>query len=96
VLRQGEKDDGSLFYVGKGDCKVMVRNARGKEVFIRKLYEGSHFGEIGMIYGCERSSTVVSMNYNTFAVMKGELFRRLSQDYPEYEICLKRHVVRHY
>mmetsp|Transcript_30598 Transcript_30598/g.40708 ORF Transcript_30598/g.40708 Transcript_30598/m.40708 type:complete len:189 (-) Transcript_30598:1089-1655(-) len=49
-----------------------------------------------MIYGCERTATVYSMNYNTFAVMKPPLYRRLVQDYPEYEACLKRHLVKTY
>lgn len=49
-----------------------------------------------MIYGCERSATVYSMNYNTFAVMRRNLYRRLIQDYPEYEMSLKSMVVRNY
>jgi len=63
-------DDQSFYYVGKGDCKVTVKNFRGKEIQVNKLVEGHHFGEISMIYNCERTATVYSMNYNTFAVMK--------------------------
>ena len=97
VLAQGDDEqDKSLYYVGKGDCKVTVRNNRGKEVVVQKLLEGQHFGEIGLIYGCERTATVYSMNYNTFAVMAPNLFRRLVQDYPEYEKCLKNYVVENY
>ena len=97
VLKQGDDlEEKSFYYVGKGDCKVTVRNNRGKEIQVQKLLEGQHFGEIGMIYGCERTATVYSMNYNTFAVMKPQLYRRLVQDYPEYEKCLKRYVVENY
>lgn len=49
-----------------------------------------------MIYNTERSATVYSMNYNTYAVMKVPLYRRLAQDYPEYESCLKSYVVNNY
>lgn len=49
-----------------------------------------------MIYNTERSATVYSMNYNTFAVMNMPLYRRLVQDYPEYELSLKSYVVNHY
>ena len=68
-MSQGEHGN-QFYYVGKGDCKVTVRNARGKEVFVSKLNEGDHFGEIGMIYRCERTATVYSMNYNTFATLE--------------------------
>ena len=86
----------AMYYVGKGDCQVKIKNANGKEVFVRKLVLGQHFGEIGLIYGCERTATVYSMNYNTYAVMKKQLYRRLIQDYPEYEACMKRQVVSNY
>lgn len=82
--------------MGKGDCKVTVRNSHGKEIIVSKLMEGSHFGEIGMIYSCERSATVYSMNYNTFALLSENKYRRLIQDYPEYEISLKRYIVKNY
>lgn len=82
--------------MGKGDCKVTVRNQRGKEIVVGKLDEGDHFGEIAMIYNTSRSATVYSMNYNTFALMRVPLFRRLVQDYPEYEASLKKYVVAKY
>ena len=48
VVSQGDYDARytTLYFVGKGDCKVTVRNAKGKEVFVSKLNEGDHFGEI--------------------------------------------------
>lgn len=100
VFLQGQygQNDGqfALYYVGKGDCKVNVRENNGKEHFIRRLDEGDHFGEVSIIYGCPRTASVISMNYNTFALMTQQLYRRLIQDYPEYEACLKRYVVNTY
>ena len=93
VIIQGKKDDGSIQFVVKGDCKITVKNSKGKEVFIKKLVEGHHFGEIGMIWDCERTATVYSMNYNTFAWMSRENYRRFIQDYPEFETCIKNHLV---
>ena len=52
-----------------GDCKVTVKNRRGKETTVASLVKGQHFGEVGMIYDCERSATVYSMNYNIYAVL---------------------------
>ena len=47
-MSQGDYDSRytTLYFVGKGDCNVTVRNAKGKEVFVSKLNEGDHFGEI--------------------------------------------------
>ena len=97
VLTQGSNGTAaSFYYIGKGNCKVTVKNKRGKEVVVRTLLQGEHFGEISLIYNCDRTATVISMNYNTFAVMKHHLYKRLVQDYPEYEACLKRYVVAEY
>ena len=75
---------------------MTVKNQRGREINVGRLDEGDHFGEIALIYNCERTATVYSMNYNTFAVMKSYLYKRLIQEYPEYEVCLRRYVVSHY
>ena len=67
--------ESSLFYfIGKGECKVRVRDQKGREKIVRTLYEGDHFGEISIIYECRRNATVTSMNYNTFAIMASDLF----------------------
>ena len=34
---------------------------------IRLLTEGEHFGEIALIFKCQRTASVVSLNYNTLA-----------------------------
>ena len=61
--------DINFYFVGKGICKITVKDKRGREIFIRNIYPGDHFGEISAIYGCKRTANVISMNYNTFSVM---------------------------
>lgn len=36
------------------------------------------------------------MNYNTFAAMKNIAYKRLVQEYPEYQRCLIKHIVDKY
>jgi hypothetical protein len=36
------------------------------------------------------------MNYNTFATLSWTNFKRLIQEFPEYENCLRRYLVRTY
>ena len=75
---------------------MKVRDHTGKENYIRRLNEGEHFGEVQVVYNCMRSASVISMNYNTFATISFEAYKRLLQDYPEYEVCLRRHVISRY
>ena len=78
VVVQGDRHpEPTFYYVGNGDCKVTVKNARGKEILVRTLDEGDHFGEIALIFNCERTATVTSMNYNTFAQMRYTPYKRL-------------------
>lgn len=89
--------DKGLYYIGKGDCEVRVRDCRGNEhEEIRVLAEGDHFGEVALLYRCKRSASVISRNYNTLANMEDERFRELIAEYPEYEIKLKQHVRQNY
>lgn len=87
MIKQDE--DGSrvdLYIIGKGDCEVQVRDERGRvHENVRQLVEGDHFGEVALLYGCKRTATVISRNYNTLANMEQSRFRELIAEYPEYE-----------
>ena len=86
-----------MYIIGKGDCDIHIRDQRGKEWRkFRKLKEGDHFGEIAMLYNCRRSATVESGNYNTLAKIMKHRFRELLSEYPEYEVCLKKHIREEY
>jgi CRP-like cAMP-binding protein len=82
-----------MFFIGKGDCEVRIRDERGREhEQVRLLVEGDHFGEISLIYKCKRSASVISRNYNTLAKITSNRYRELVAEYPEYEIELKKYV----
>lgn len=94
VIKQNDDSSSKdLYFIGKGDCEVRVMDERGREhEMIRQLVEGDHFGEISLLYGCKRSASVISRNYNTLAFMTQDRFRELIAEYPEYEAELKKHV----
>jgi len=87
-----EEQDQDMFFIGKGNCQVKVRDQNGQDKLIRTLKEGDHFGEISMIYQCRRTATVISQNYNTFARIIRPRFRELISEFPEYEICLRQYI----
>lgn len=73
-----EHDD--IYFIAKGKCKVLVRDKftdRFEEKQVRTLEAGSHFGEIGMLYGCNRSATVISINYCTCAKINRQNYNEL-------------------
>ena len=93
IKQDSDTPDKDMFFIGKGDCEVRVRDERGREhEQIRLLVEGDHFGEISLIYKCKRSASVISRNYNTLAKMTSDRYRELVAEYPEYEVCLKKYI----
>ena len=86
-----------MFFVIKGTCTVHVRAEASKDPpKIRTIKKGEHFGEIHLLYRCARSATVTSENYNTLARLKIDNFKEIVADFPEYEICLRNHVIKTY
>lgn len=86
VIKQGDGEQNfgerydqeiHLYFVQKGSCRVTVRDKRGREIGIRMLYQGDHFGEISLMYGCKRTANIISQNYNTYAVLEPTPFIRL-------------------
>ena len=48
-----------MFFIQSGDCAVNVVDDRRQEIIgHRLLVEGNYFGEIGLIYNCNRTATV--------------------------------------
>ena len=47
----------------------------------RYLYPGDHFGEIALIYECNRTATVLSNNYSTLATLSTTNFKELTFKY---------------
>ena len=89
-------DTAMMYFVGQGDCKVKVRDQKGREVHTRSLYEGDHFGEIALMHKCKRSATVISSNYNTLATLIAPRFKEIMSEYPEYENSLRQHIITEY
>ena len=57
---------------------------------MKLLVEGDHFGEISMVYGCERSTSIISRNYNTMARLGYARFRMINTDYSILEKMMKK------
>ena len=93
-----------MYFINSGECRVKVRDHNGRQLFPQtdesngKILEaGDHFGEISLIYPTtQRTATIISTNYNTFARILRKSYVDVISDFPEYETCLKNHIIQAY
>jgi F-box/leucine-rich repeat protein 7 len=96
IISQYEEVSHEMYFIIQGDCVVNIRDHRGREhVALRLLTEGQHFGEIGIMYKCPRSCTVVSRNYNMMARLSAERYRMLISDSPMFKKYMTKHVFKY-
>ena len=58
ILKQNDPSE-EMFFISSGDCAVNITNNNREEVVgHRLLVEGDHFGEIGLIYECNRTASI--------------------------------------
>ena len=95
IIKQG--NDVDFFYIIiTGDCIVNIRDMDNYDhVAYRLLVEGNHFGEIGLIYNCKRTCTVVSRNFNTLGSLNRDKFLDILNKYPYFKQCLKKHIFKY-
>ena len=67
VLQQGD-DSNDMYYIIQGDCTLNILEHDQKEsVGVKLLSAGQYFGEIGIIYECPRTASIISRGYNILA-----------------------------
>lgn len=103
-----EKNDFMYFIAkGKCEVRIRDKfNDRYEEKVARILTVGDHFGvsslnfilylfiyqEIGMLYRCNRSATVISKNYCTCAEIGRTNYNELLQIYPTFNEIIKTYI----
>lgn len=68
IVTQGEKST-HLYFLVAGSC-IQSRNdscCKNRIKTIKLLTPGDHFGEIGLLYNCERTCSISSVDYNIVA-----------------------------
>lgn len=60
-----------------------------------KIYNGQHFGEIRLIYGCPRTASVASKSYNITCKMDKNQYQAIIKKYPVFQDICKRHVYKY-
>ena len=84
LIFQGE-DSYEMFFIIQGDCAVNIKEHDLQEhTAVRLLVEGDHFGEIGLIYKCPRTASIISRNYSTLAAISYYGLREVCIEMPEF------------
>lgn len=81
IVSTGDPGD-SLFIVRTGQVKVVLVARDGREVILRVLRQGDHFGELALIDGRPRSAHVIALENATLLVLRREDFRREVESSP--------------
>ena len=89
-----------MYFIAKGKCLVTVRDQIEERIEYftvhQELKEGSHFGEIALVYDCPRSATVESTNYITCASLSKEKYMDLLKIYPKIKNLFVKHIEKIY
>jgi CRP-like cAMP-binding protein len=84
IIKQGDESE-EMFFIIQGDCvlNIIEDNLKSYDA-VKVMVEGDHIGEIGLIYRCKRTASVISRNYNTLARLGKERYREMCFNYPEF------------
>lgn len=81
---------GGVYFIVKGEVRVIIRTEGGKEIVLTEIGEGNLFGELSAIDGETRSANVMATAETRVGVMSVRVFLESLQDYPELALSLMR------
>lgn len=64
-----------MYFIRTGEFEVTIKssfhdqNLASNGPKVRKLFDGDHFGEIGLIFNTNRTANVKSLNYGSLAML---------------------------
>lgn len=90
----GECND--MYLIARGECVVNIRDENNKLVKnFKVLGINDYFGEIGLVYGCKRTSTVMSRKYTTLAKLTKAKFHMVITEFPKFKEILKKGIYKY-
>ncbi|CCG06870.1 Crp/Fnr family transcriptional regulator [Pararhodospirillum photometricum] len=78
IDRQSETRD--VFFVVRGQARVVIYSASGREVSLDDITEGGFFGELAALDGAPRSASVMAVSECLVATMSPELFLKIIRE----------------
>lgn len=59
------------------------------------LYDGGHFGEIGMLFDCKRTATVESQGYGQLALLRKSAYTELTKTFENMTMAWKQQIFKY-
>ena len=85
-----------MYLIARGECVVNIRDEANKIVKNFKILgPADYFGEIGLVYGCKRTATVVSRKYTTLAKLSKAKFTMIVTEFPKFKEILKKGIFKY-
>ena len=81
ILKNDQPD--KVYFIAKGSCDVTLLDHMKNDRVIRTIEQGELFGEVALIFSCQRTATVKSENYSTLAFLTQKDFVELWDYSPE-------------
>lgn len=82
VVNEGD-ESASLYVIVNGEVKVFLSDQSGKEVVINLLGTGECFGELSILDGLPRSSSIMTTMQSELAMLSQHEFSKLIDKYPQ-------------
>lgn len=89
-------DCNDMYIIARGECIVNIKDENNRVLKnYRILTVSDYFGEIGLIYGCKRTSTIVSRKYTTLAKLTKAKFNVITTEFPKFKEVLKKGIFKY-
>ena len=94
-LMKMEEEADRLFFILSGTFKVYLEQKEmGFEKILATLHAGDHFGELAVLAGDKRSTSVVALTDGEILTLSREDLQNLMQESPSLSIALNTHLAR--
>jgi CRP/FNR family cyclic AMP-dependent transcriptional regulator len=93
VIEKGDESS-SLYVLESGLAKVYVADDAGKEIVLRELGPGDHFGELAFLGGSARTASVMTLTDCELLQLTGAVFKDFLAAHPDAALHLIRHLAR--
>ncbi len=87
IFRRGD-EAARLYWVEKGQVRVVVTSPAGRELVIRQFGPGEVFGEIALFAETRRTATVLATGHTVVASVDARDLRQLLQERPQMALRL--------
>ena len=99
------RSDSFMYFIRTGQFEATIESKTntidispaGKQVKAKKqqLYNGDHFGEIGLIFNSKRTASVKSLNYGSLAKLTKPGYKVLLSNFASLERCFKEYIFKY-